>query len=329
MNNKDKLYPEWHEKPLRLTLAEMKNPIEVIEGFFEEFSLQDVRSRLKDLFTDAVYSGESETGVYDYLTMRENLERLTEAAHLILENKKPGRDLLKSSHETVVEQFMGLLGHELNTQLSTVITAISCIDSYKDENTGKYSMDATFHFNAIRSTITATINVLKNMLATAKLSSDSAEMTVQKETFRVVPFINSFELPFSYYKAIHSKKLDIKLQPLARGELTTDKVKLEQVIYNLLYNAFKFSIPETNVVLDCNWNNSRMVIKVSSIGERIPTEKLDAIFEPYRQLEQGKAGTGLGLYISKLYTELLGGNIAVESRDSGLTIFTVDIPERL
>jgi signal transduction histidine kinase len=116
--------------------------------------------------------------------------------------------------------------------------------------------------------------------------------------------------------------------------LQTDPAKLQQVLYNLMSNAIKFSPPAAGVELWAAREDDQHVrISVADHGPGIDPDKHALIFEKFRQLDGGvtrqHGGTGLGLSISKELTALLGGTIGVESKPGAGATFWVVLPMRI
>lgn len=112
-----------------------------------------------------------------------------------------------------------------------------------------------------------------------------------------------------------------------------DPVKLRQIVSNLLSNALKFT-PEGGLVrLDCREDGKEVVLTVSDNGIGIAPEDQQMIFEKFRQAEnpmtREQSGSGLGLSIVRELTELLGGEIELESQLGHGSTFTVRLPARL
>jgi PAS domain S-box-containing protein len=112
--------------------------------------------------------------------------------------------------------------------------------------------------------------------------------------------------------------------------VVADREKLEQVLLNLLSNAIKFTGPGGSVSLECERVDGTVRIHVRDTGCGIPEEKLDAVFEPFVQVDpdltRTRQGTGLGLAISRELARAMGGDLTVQSAlDEGST-FTVHLP---
>ena len=109
-----------------------------------------------------------------------------------------------------------------------------------------------------------------------------------------------------------------------------DKGLINQVIYNLIENAIKYSDPNeiVNVRLEKK-NGAKTVISITDKGEYIPPELQNKIFERFFRSETSRnrdtGGAGLGLSVVKSIVEMHGGAIEVESTQEGLTTFTVII----
>src|SRR4029453_17044850 len=106
--------------------------------------------------------------------------------------------------------------------------------------------------------------------------------------------------------------------------------KVQQVLINLLSNAIKFTEPGGNVRLECRCTDATANVRVVDTGVGIPASKLEAIFEPFVQVDQAFTregqGTGLGLSISRDLARAMGGDITVESVLGRGAVFTLSLP---
>jgi signal transduction histidine kinase len=119
--------------------------------------------------------------------------------------------------------------------------------------------------------------------------------------------------------------------PCKLPPIRTDSGKLRHILQNLINNAMKFT-EKGNVTIStrCLPETRTVEFKVTDTGIGIPKEALPFIFEMFRQLDGSESrthgGVGLGLYIVKKFTEMLGGKIDVESEPGKGSTFTVTIP---
>lgn len=108
------------------------------------------------------------------------------------------------------------------------------------------------------------------------------------------------------------------------GDFTGDKVKLEEVILNLLQNAKDAVGTHGKIVLSAERKNDTILICCQDNGCGIPADQIDTIFDPFVTYKEN--GTGLGLSSAKSITEAHGGTIQAESSPETGTIFTVTLP---
>jgi signal transduction histidine kinase len=112
----------------------------------------------------------------------------------------------------------------------------------------------------------------------------------------------------------------------ARG----DRDKMQQILLNLLSNAFKFTGEGGRVELTYGREGGNIQIRVADTGRGIPPDKLEAIFHPFVQVDQRRirdqAGIGLGLSISRDLARGMGGELSVESTAGSGSVFTLRVP---
>ncbi len=186
---------------------------------------------------------------------------------------------------------------------------------------------------------------IREMLNTVKFSADNllgiindildfSKIEAGKVTFENIPF-NLTQLldrlvEIMSFKALEKKlELKLKIDPGTPEMILGDKVKLNQILTNLLGNAIKFTekgfVNLTVHVLSKDKNGVNIQFSVADSGIGIPANRIGSIFESFTQSSQTITrrfgGTGLGLTITKKLIELQGGEIDVESEEGKGTVF--------
>lgn len=137
----------------------------------------------------------------------------------------------------------------------------------------------------------------------------------------------------SFVMLLNEKEIDFRFVELKRGRclVNADKDKLERIYFNILSNAFKFT--PTHGQIDVSLSRSEQgrghaCIRIHNTGTYIPPEERDAIFTRFYQSDSAKSssGIGIGLSMAKIYTEMHGGAIEVDSNRAKGTTFSITLP---
>ena len=168
--------------------------------------------------------------------------------------------------------------------------------------------------------------IITNILDLSKM--EAGKMGVTQHRFAVSPILS--EIAETTRILIGNKPVRVEVSvPALPVTISTDPVKLRQIVMNLASNAAKFT-DTGKIIIALGIIGSRMEISVSDTGMGIRDEHLDKLFLAFSQIEDAKTkahqGTGLGLTISKNLAELIGGTISVSSTYGKGTTFTVSLP---
>jgi PAS domain S-box-containing protein len=220
-------------------------------------------------------------------------------------------------------EFLANMSHELRTPMNAIIgftrlvmrRSKDILPAREHENLGKILISAE-HLMAL----------INDVLDLSKIEAGRMEVhsvNIQLERLidaclrTVEPMIKSERLQLR-------KALEADLPPIF-----TDEDKLKQILMNLLSNAVKFT-QEGSVTVTARRPNGMVTVAVVDTGIGIPEDKLELIFEEFRQVDSSIArtygGTGLGLSISRRLARLLGGDLSVQSRTGAGSTFTVTLP---
>jgi signal transduction histidine kinase len=305
---------------LYLTNEEIREPLQkVIQRFTANYSVGLIRSYMNSYLKVGINKNDSSS--FLDLRFHSDMLRLMEACYLLPVES----DINDESTEAgMIERYLGLMAHEVSSQLAGAQMAIDAIIGDNEMSAFCNRQDIGFYLTSLKAIVENTTQVLKNMITTVKFNSEQLLLTIKKDAFSLELFLDECTVSAHIYSESLNKNLIVKSN-IAGQRIITDKVKLGQIIHNLLYNAFAHSVGSSNVVLNCHIEKVFTVFSVTSEAIDLSDKDLASLFIEYYQAKSGKAGSGIGLYLSKIYADLLSGYINVTSTGRLIT-FTVYVP---
>ncbi len=243
------------------------------------------------------------------------IERVTLAADIDQARLGAERERLRSAMLTSVS-------HDLRTPLASIIGALSSLRSYRDryDESTREELLGTALSEAERLD-----RFVGNLLDMTRL--DAGAITPKRETVEVGDLISTAlrrAMPLLKDRVVASS-IEPDLPPLS-----LDFVLAEQILFNILDNAAKYSPPGGRIEVDARRVGGRVELVVRDEGPGIPAVALDRIFDKFYRADDGdrrRAGTGLGLAIAKGFVEAHGGTIGARNRsDRSGAEFIVGFP---
>jgi signal transduction histidine kinase len=221
------------------------------------------------------------------------------------------------------DEFLALLSHELRTPLNAVYGWARMLRA------GQVGADASQRaLDAIIRNANAQVRLIDDLLDVSRVIAGKMRLDVRPVDLKAV-VENALDAvrPAAEGKSI---RLQSVLDPRA-GPITGDPARLQQVIWNLLMNAVKFTAKGGRVQVHLQRINSHVEIVVSDTGQGIDPEFLPFIFDRFRQADSSSSrahgGLGLGLALVKHLVELHGGTVAAQSAGDGKgATFIVRLP---
>jgi CheY-like chemotaxis protein/CHASE3 domain sensor protein len=301
---------EAQQEEMRVTNEELMNKTEMLQASEEELRVQQEELR----------------------TINAELEEkasLLEEKNQAIEEARQSISLKASELETTgryKSEFLANMSHELRTPLNSILVLARILKDNKPLNLSEDQIKyASVIFNAGNDLLT----LINDILDLSKIESGKLDM--QNEDIKVSDILSDMQSLFA--EVASHKKINYTTNfSGVPPTIYTDKVRVEQVIKNLLSNAFKFT-PESgtisiNAVAGPVAETISFKIKDSGIG--IPADKQRIIFEAFQQADGSTSrkygGTGLGLSISRELAALLGGNITLSSEPGQGSEFVLTLP---
>ena len=222
--------------------------------------------------------------------------------------------------------FLANMSHELRTPLNSSLILAKLLADNPDDN---LTSEQVKYAQTIQSSGNDLLNLINDILDLSKIEAGHVEIRPEPLALEHL----SLNIRQVFQPVAQSKGLEfsIVIAPEAPTIITTDPQRLEQILKNLLSNAFKFTEKgrvELNIV---PLPRQMIAIAVIDTGVGISDEQQQSVFEAFHQadstISRKYGGTGLGLSISRELARLLGGSIELKSNLHQGSIFTVIIPE--
>jgi len=230
-------------------------------------------------------------------------------------------DQLESLNQTR-NQFVSNASHELKTPLATMKIMIESLIYQPDldpELRTEFLSDVNQEINRLSSIVSDLLTLVHADSRTTRLNRERMSLAeVVKDTqHRLAPIAEQ-------------NGQEISLNLTDSCDMYADKAKLQQVVYNLMENAVKYTPQNGWVKVGLQRVGRNAVLTVSDSGNGIPKDSLPHIFERFYRVDKARGresgGTGLGLSIVQQYVNLHGGNVSVASEEGQGAVFTVELP---
>ncbi len=216
--------------------------------------------------------------------------------------------LLENYHTSV-----SMIAHEIRNPLTLVSSSLQIMEAQHPEVKDFHNWDQTME----------DIRFMCELLN--ELSTFNNSSTLHHSVFSIEKLLKNIAVSFAISLDAEDSSIRFSSKIMSgMGDFTGDKVKLEEVILNLLQNAKDAVGFEGSITLSAERKNDTIIIRCQDDGCGIPADRIETIFDPFVTYKEN--GTGLGLSSARRIAEAHGGSIEVKSSPESGTVFTVTLP---
>jgi two-component system, NarL family, sensor histidine kinase BarA len=299
--------------------------------------------------TEKVQSGDLR--IRSQIKTGDEFEQLAEAFNSMLERLETGQAKLRAMNESLdlkltelaeanvglyesnrfKSEFLANISHELRTPLNSIIGFAELLEEIAQSGAEANPKQHRYIAN-ILSSGRSLLDMINELLDMAKI--EAGRMEVNIEPVSVGDLIEG--LVGIMRPQAQAKSIDMRMQAAQRlPMIETDPGKLQQILYNFLSNAIKFTPASGAVTISADRvtrqdNTLGVRLAVTDTGPGIPYDMQDVIFEKFRQIDASHtrehAGTGLGLAICRELAQMLGATVSFVSEPGRGATFFVDLP---
>ena len=219
--------------------------------------------------------------------------------------------------------FVANVSHEFKTPMTTIGGFINGIldGTIPPEKQGYYLEIVSSEINRLSKMVTMMLNI-------SRIETGNADLTI--EQFDISPKLVTTFLGFE--QLVSKKNISVEgFEDLTPIVVHGDSAMIDQVIYNLVDNAVKFTDENGKITLNTASDKRYAYFSVTNTGKGIPKKDINKVFERFYKVDQSRStdvkSTGLGLFLVKSIVDLHSGTITVESEPDNYTRFTVKLPK--
>ena len=219
--------------------------------------------------------------------------------------------------------FLAVISHEIRTPMNAVISAANLL------RRTRLDREQREHVSMLMDAGDVLMGLLNDVLDFSKIEAGRMQLDLADVHLR--DKLSSVSRLWQSKALANGVRLNVEIDPAAPEIIRTDPLRFQQILFNLISNAVKFT-SAGEILVAADWDEARQVlsVSVSDTGVGIPADRLVSIFDSFEQADVGTTrrygGTGLGLAISRKLAELMGGTLTAASVEGEGSVFQIDLP---
>lgn len=219
--------------------------------------------------------------------------------------------------------FLAVISHEIRTPMNAVISSANLLRRTRLDEPQRE------HVAMLSEAGDVLMGLLNDVLDFSKI--EAGRMSLEQAEMDLRDRLAILERMWRPRAEAAGVELSILVSDATPPCIRTDPLRLQQILFNLISNAVKFTeAGRIDVEADWRADTGLLVVAVRDTGCGIPAERLAQVFDSFEQADAGTTrrygGTGLGLAISRRLAELMGGSLRVESREGEGSVFRLEVP---
>lgn len=245
---------------------------------------------------------------------------------LIIENRRSWeyyeKNKLLSQVEELKGNFISMMSHDLKTPIARIqgMTDVILKDPQPLSSQQREALDT------IRQSDEDLLKFINAILNYGKIESQGVELHMQSRDVNAL--LKDVIRKHEFLAKVKRIPIEFACEPLF--PIQVDPELMKQVFSNLIENAIKYSPEESQVLVQSEEKDGKVIVRVQDCGPGIPQDEVNNIFMKFFRSKNAKSspikGSGLGLYLAKYFTELHQGRLFVESTYGKGSTFTVELP---
>jgi PAS domain S-box-containing protein len=262
--------------------------------------------------------------IFHDITSEKQVEKLQKDVEKNIELLNETREVNK-----FITEFFSNISHELKTPLNIIFSSVQLLDLYNENSGEKFIKNKDKYLSIMKQNCYRLMRLINNLLDITRL--DSGFLRPHMKNYNIVSVVEDITLSVASFA--ESKSINIIFDTDCEDKIMAfDPDKIERIILNLLSNAVKFTNHGGKIIVNMIDEGDYMVISVKDTGIGIPKDKLQLVFERFKQVDRtftrNHEGSGIGLSLVKSFVEMHEGIICVNSELGVGSEFIIRLPAK-